>query len=81
MNNVKAFEVGKTYRAFCPNAYYSVIQMTVTARTAKTVSFMWLGHPVTKRITVRNNSESTRLNGSMAPIWSADRDEHGNIVA
>lgn len=81
MNNVINFETGKTYGAFCASDYSSALQMTVISRTANTISFMQYGRQVTKRITICNSAEYVKMGSrSMSPIWSADRDEHGNRI-
>ena len=73
---MKLFEVGKTYETKLINSSNSTISVTVTARTAKTITDQnGKRFGVIKRLSAYNNAETIRPLGnySMCPIVRADR--------
>lgn len=72
---MKKFEVGHTYQTRSIGDHDCIFEIMVTSRTAKTVSYLYMGKQRRSNIKVDDNGEWIRPdNYSMSPTFRAHRE-------
>ena len=77
MEKLIQFEVGKTYETRSIGDYDCIFSYTIVKRTAKQITFMRHGKPITKGVKIHENIEYCYPEGnySMCPVIHANKEK------